>query len=236
MTHTCPANTNAWMGACLSGIGQQDARGRPHVTDTSPASSTATPTPCSGAARFRPKTVARYGGGQLQRGLGLGDHVLPICAVAVRAVRGGGLAGETQHPMTALEDSCHVLGDFLAVPVLPSPLDSELHGQCGESVTVRIVPLPLSISNAYLLLGDRPVLIDAGKPGEEERLLDGTVTLVEKWSGTVGFGAAAMKHRSVVHLSGNDGRGDFPPDREAVSHLGTPFGCGQSVPARPKMR
>ena len=26
----------------------------------------------------------------------------------------------------------------------------------GESVTVRIVPLPLSISNAYLLLGDRP--------------------------------------------------------------------------------
>ena len=65
---------------------------------------------------------------------------------------------------------------------------------------------------------------------------DGTVTLVEKWSGTVGFGAAAMKHRSVVHLSGNDGRGDFPPDREAVSHLGTPFGCGQSVPARPKMR
>src|SRR6185312_15227943 len=59
----------------------------------------------------------------------------------------------------------------------------------------------------------------------------GTVTLVEKWSGTVGFGAAAMKQRSVVHLSGNDGRGDFPPDREAVSHLGTPFGCGQSVPA-----
>ena len=68
------------------------------------------------------------------------------------------------------------------------------------------------------------------------RYPDGTVTLVEKWSGTVGFGAAAMKQRSVVHLSGNDGRGDFPPDREAVSHLGTPFGCGQSVPARPKMR
>ena len=50
----------------------------------------------------------------------------------------------------------------------------------------------------------------------------GTVTLVENWSGTVGFGAAAMNHRSVVHLSGNDGRGDFPPDREAVSHLGSP--------------
>ena len=69
-----------------------------------------------------------------------------------------------------------------------------------------------------------------------EHCVKGTVTLVEKWSGTVGFGAAAMKHRSVVHLSGDDGRGDFPPDREAVNHLGTPFGCGQSVPARPKMR
>jgi hydroxyacylglutathione hydrolase len=42
----------------------------------------------------------------------------------------------------------------------------------GGSVTVRIVPLPLSISNAYLLLGDRPVLVDAGRPGEEDRLLD----------------------------------------------------------------
>ena len=36
---------------------------------------------------------------------------------------------------------------------------------------VRIVPLPLSISNAYLLLGDRPVLVDAGRPGEDEKLV-----------------------------------------------------------------
>ena len=72
--------------------------------------------------------------------------------------------------------------------------------------------------------------------GETKQMPYGTVTLVEKWSGTVGFGAAAMKYCSVVHLSGNDGRGDFPPDCEAVGHLGTPFGCGQSVPAGPKMR
>ncbi len=39
-------------------------------------------------------------------------------------------------------------------------------------MTVCIVPLPLSISNAYVLLGDRPVLVDAGKPGEEAKLLD----------------------------------------------------------------
>lgn len=38
-------------------------------------------------------------------------------------------------------------------------------------MTVRVVPLPLSISNSYLLLGDRPVLVDAGMPGEEERLI-----------------------------------------------------------------
>jgi hydroxyacylglutathione hydrolase len=37
---------------------------------------------------------------------------------------------------------------------------------------VRIVPLPLSISNAYLLIGDRPVFVDAGVPGEEQKLLD----------------------------------------------------------------
>jgi hydroxyacylglutathione hydrolase len=35
----------------------------------------------------------------------------------------------------------------------------------------RVIPLALSISNAYLLLGDHPVLVDAGVPGEEERLL-----------------------------------------------------------------
>ncbi len=37
---------------------------------------------------------------------------------------------------------------------------------------VSIVPLPLSISNAYLLIGDRPVLVDASIPGEEQKLLD----------------------------------------------------------------
>ena len=28
----------------------------------------------------------------------------------------------------------------------------------------RVVPVPLSVSNAYLLLGDRPVLVDTGVP------------------------------------------------------------------------
>jgi len=38
-------------------------------------------------------------------------------------------------------------------------------------MSTRVIPLALSISNAYLLLGERPVLVDAGVPGEETRLL-----------------------------------------------------------------
>lgn len=34
----------------------------------------------------------------------------------------------------------------------------------------RVVPVPLSVSNTHLLLGDRPVLVDTGVPGEEARL------------------------------------------------------------------
>lgn len=35
----------------------------------------------------------------------------------------------------------------------------------------KVIMLPLSISNAYLLLGDRPVLIDAGAPKDGDRLV-----------------------------------------------------------------
>ena len=35
----------------------------------------------------------------------------------------------------------------------------------------KIITLPLSISNAYLLLGDRPVLIDVGAPKDAHRLV-----------------------------------------------------------------
>jgi hypothetical protein len=34
-----------------------------------------------------------------------------------------------------------------------------------------IVPLRLSLSNAYLIKGERPVLIDTGCPGDTARLL-----------------------------------------------------------------
>jgi hydroxyacylglutathione hydrolase len=37
-------------------------------------------------------------------------------------------------------------------------------------VSARVITLPLGISNAYLVLGDRPVLVDAGSPGDEARL------------------------------------------------------------------
>ena len=65
---------------------------------------------------------------------------------------------------------------------------------------------------------------------------NGTVTLIEKCSGAVGFEAVAMEHRWVVHISGGSvGRGDLTPDREAVGHLGSPFGRAEQMPSRPKV-
>ncbi|TQS42999.1 MBL fold metallo-hydrolase [Cryptosporangium phraense] len=43
-------------------------------------------------------------------------------------------------------------------------------------MSTRVVPLPLSISNAFLVLGDRPVLVDAGSPGDGDRLVAGLRT------------------------------------------------------------
>jgi hydroxyacylglutathione hydrolase len=97
--------------------------------------------------------------------------------------------------------------------MLPSPPDTELHCQNGGSVTVRIVHLPLSISNAYLLLGDRPVLVDAGKPGEEERLLD----LLHE------HGVAPSDLALVVLTHGHT---DHAGSVNAVSRAGVPIAIG----------
>jgi hydroxyacylglutathione hydrolase len=40
-------------------------------------------------------------------------------------------------------------------------------------MSTRVVTVPLGISNAFLLLGDRPILVDAGSPGDEDRLIAG---------------------------------------------------------------
>lgn len=37
--------------------------------------------------------------------------------------------------------------------------------------TVRIVQIKLRLSNAYLVLGERPILVDTGSPGEMDRLV-----------------------------------------------------------------
>jgi|GEM_PF-5208175 len=45
-----------------------------------------------------------------------------------------------------------------------------------------------------------------------------------------------MEHRWVVHISGGSfGGGDLTPDREAVNHLGSPFGRAEQMPSRPKV-
>jgi hypothetical protein len=64
----------------------------------------------------------------------------------------------------------------------------------------------------------------------------GTVTLIEKCSGAVEFEAVATEHRWIVHISGGSvGRGDLTPDREAVGHLGSPFGRAEQMPSRPEV-
>ena len=66
--------------------------------------------------------------------------------------------------------------------------------------------------------------------------LMGTVTLIEKCSGAVGFEALVTERRWVVHISGGSvGRGDLTPDREAVGHLGPPFGRAEQMPSRPEV-
>ena len=64
----------------------------------------------------------------------------------------------------------------------------------------------------------------------------GTVTLIEKCSGAVGFEAFATEHRWVIHISGGSvGRSDLTPDREAVGHRGSPFDRAKQMPSRPEV-
>jgi len=69
--------------------------------------------------------------------------------------------------------------------------------------------------------------------------LKGTVTLIEMCSGAVSFRAVAMDQRGVVEISGGSiysvERGNLTPGREAFSHLGSPSGCAEPVPSRPKV-
>src|SRR5271166_5102736 len=78
----------------------------------------------------------------------------------------------------------------------------------------------------------------AGVPSSGRHVcFGGTVTLIEIYSGAVGFGAVAMDQPWVVDISGGSvERRDLMPDREAVSHLGSPFGRAEPVPSRSKVR
>ena len=66
----------------------------------------------------------------------------------------------------------------------------------------RVVPVPLSISNAYLLLGDRPVLVDTGGPGEEARL---TEALRAHGVAPGDLALIALTHGHIDHAGGVNG-------------------------------
>jgi hypothetical protein len=64
----------------------------------------------------------------------------------------------------------------------------------------------------------------------------GTVTLIGMCSGAVGFGAVALDQRRVVDISGGSVElGNLTPDREAVSHFGSPSSRAEQMPSGPKM-
>jgi len=39
------------------------------------------------------------------------------------------------------------------------------------AASIQVIPIRLPISNAYLVKGDRPILVDTGKPGDEQRIV-----------------------------------------------------------------
>ena len=65
---------------------------------------------------------------------------------------------------------------------------------------------------------------------------DGAVTLIGMCSGAVGFGAIALDQRRVVDISGGSVElGNLTPDREAVSHFGSPSSRAEQMPSGPKI-
>jgi glyoxylase-like metal-dependent hydrolase (beta-lactamase superfamily II) len=80
-------------------------------------------------------------------------------------------------------------------------------------VNVRIAPLPLSISNAYLLLGDRPILVDAGMPGEEDKLID---SLHQHGVAPADLGLVVLTHGHTDHTGAVN----------AISRAGVPIAIG----------
>jgi Domain of unknown function (DUF4331) len=125
---------------------------------------------------------------------------------------------------------------------------TDLYVFAGQSGTVFVMNVCTSLAGDIPTPGFHPEAlyefkIDIDDDAVEDLTLrfrfddrDGTVTLIEKCSGAVGFEAVATEHRWVVHISGGSvGRGDLTPDREAVGHLGSPLGRAEQIPSRPEV-
>ncbi len=44
------------------------------------------------------------------------------------------------------------------------------------STTSRVIPIPLGLVNAFLIQGEQPILVDAGLPGQEQKILNALST------------------------------------------------------------
>jgi nucleotide-binding universal stress UspA family protein len=134
-----------------------------------------------------------------------------------------------EEALRAARPAVHVGGKAVTVDtaILSGGVDSTLlhESQAAAMICVGTVGIGRIASR---FLGSTAVGLVTGAHG--------TVTLIEKYSGAIGFEAVATEHRWVVHISGGSvGRGDLTPDREAVGQLGSPFGRAEQMPSRPEV-
>ena len=149
-------------------------------------------------------------------------------AIVVTAVVGA-LVGVITTVLNRIQGAVAIV-PFVATLTATTLVGALAHGAGLTQVPLFAVCAPIAIIVPGALITNALLELTA------RDIITGTVTLIEKCSGAVEFEAVATEHRWVVHISGGSvGRGDLTPDREAVGHLGSPFGRAEQMPSRPEV-